>query len=178
MELRRDGAGLAAKERLTRHGLPRLERIARQLLHARRDVSHAIEAEVRLHAVERPQRQRELAEVRVPRALAHAVDRPLYPRGARTHRRDGGCRREAEVVVTVEVHRHTGPDPLDGLADEVRDRLRRGDAERVDDDDLLRPRLDSRDVDAFEEIQLRASRVDPEERGVYAVAPRRIASRS
>ena len=82
---------------------------------------------------------------------------------------DRGRRREPEVVVAVEVHRHTGADPVDGAADEVGDRLRRGDAERVDDDDLARARLDGGLVDALVEVRLGAGGVDAEERGVDAV---------
>ena len=169
VELRRDGARLAAEERLAGHRLPRLERVARQLLHARGDVADAVEAQVRLDAVERAQRQRDLAEVRVAGALAHAVDRPVDPGRARAHGRDGGRGREPEVVVAVEVHRHVGPDALDRPADELGDRLRRGDAERVDDDDLARARLDRGDVHALVEVRLGARRVDAEERGVDPV---------
>ena len=72
-----------------------------------------------------------------------------------------GC--EAEVVVPVEVHRHVRPDPLDRSADQVGDRLRRGDPERVDDGDLVRARLDGALVDLLVEVRLRARRVDAEE---------------
>ena len=178
VELARDRAALAAVERLAGHRLPRLELVAGQLPHARRDRADQVEPQVRLDAVERAQRQRDLAEVRVAGALAHAVDRPLHVRGARAHRRDGARRRDAEVVVAVEVHRHVRPDELDGRADELRDRLGRGDAERVDDHDLARARLDRARVDAAVEVALGARRVDAEERGVDAVARRRSASRS
>ena len=55
------------------------------------------------------------------------------------------------------------------MRDELRDRLGRGDAERVDDDDLLRARLDGRRVDLVVEIALGPGRVDAEERRVDAV---------
>src|SRR4051794_3504334 len=42
VELRRDCTGLASEQRLARHGLPRLERIAGELLHARRDVADPV----------------------------------------------------------------------------------------------------------------------------------------
>ena len=70
------------------------------------------------------------------------------------------------------------PDPLDGLADELRDGLRGRDAERVDDDDLARARLDGGLVHALVEVGLRARRVDAEERGEDAVLAPRSASRS
>src|SRR4051794_7013015 len=90
VELRRDCTGLASKQRLPRYGLPRLERITGQLLHARRDVTDALELQVRLDAVERAQRQRDFAEIRVAGAFPHAVDRSLPPARPGTH---GGNRR-------------------------------------------------------------------------------------
>ena len=172
MELAHDRAALAPVERVAGDRLPRLERVPGQLLHARRDRADQVEAQVRLDAVERAQRQRDLAEVGVAGALAHAVDRALHVRGARAHGRDGARGRDAEVVVAVEVHRHVRPDELDGQADELRDRLGRGDAERVDDGDLLRTGLDRARVDAAVEVALGAGRVDAEERGVDAVVGR------
>ena len=80
VELRRDRAGLAPVERLAGHRLPRLELVAGQLAHARRDLADPVEPQVRLDAVERAQRQRDLAEVRVAGALAHPVDRPVHVR--------------------------------------------------------------------------------------------------
>ena len=169
MELRRDGARLATEERLAGHRLPRLECVARQLLHARGHVAHTLEPQIRLDAVERAQRERQLAEVRVARALPHAVDRSVDPRRAGAHGGDGRCGGEPEVVVPVEVHRHARPDPLDRFADEIRNRLRRRDAQRVDDDDLLGARLDGRHVDALVEVRLGTRRVDTEERRVDVV---------
>src|SRR5207245_11284206 len=76
VELARDRAALAPEEGLARDRLPRLELVAGKLAHPLGDLADAVEPEVRLDAVERPQGQRHLAEVRVARALAHAVDRP------------------------------------------------------------------------------------------------------
>ena len=102
---------------------------------------------------------------------------PVHPARSRSDGgdRSGGC--EAEVVVAVEVHRDVRPDPLDGAADEVGNRLGRGDPERVDDGDLLRARLDRAPVDLLVEVGVGARRVDAEERGVDPVARRRNASR-
>src|SRR6185436_19985744 len=105
VELARHRAAIAPEEGLAGDRLPGLERIARQLPHPLRDLAHTLELEVRLHAVERSQRQRDLAEVRVAGALAHAVDGavdPARPGAHRGYRRRG---RETEVVVPVEVHR-------------------------------------------------------------------------
>ncbi len=52
------------------------------------------------------------------------------------------------------------------------DRLGRCDPERVDDDDLLRSRLDGGLVDLPEELEVRARRIDAEERSVDAVLGR------
>src|SRR6187549_1945418 len=104
VELARDGATFAAEERLAGDGLPWLELVAGELAHALGDLAHLLQAQVRLDPVERAQRQRDLAQVRVAGALAHPVDRPVHPARSRPHRSDGGGRREAEVVVAVEVH--------------------------------------------------------------------------
>src|SRR5487761_1441804 len=168
VELRRDRARLAPEERPAGDRLPRLERIAGQFLHAGRDVTDAREVEVGLHAVERAQRERDLAEVRVARAFAHAVDRAVHPRRTGADGCDSRCSCETEVVVAVEVDGHVS-DELDRPADEIRDRLRRRDAERVDDDDLACACLDGRRVDAVVELGLRARRVDAEERCVDVV---------
>ena len=178
MELRGDGTRLAPEERLAGDRLPRLERVAGQRLDARGDVADAIEPQVRLDAVERAERERDLAEIRVAGALAHAVDRSLDPPCARAHRRDGGCGCEPEVVVAVEMHRHIRPHPLDRLADEIGDRLRGRDPERVDDDDLSCAGFDGGLVDALVEVRFGTRRVDAEECGEDAVARRRSASRS
>src|SRR5581483_9495442 len=169
VELRRDRAGLPAEERLAGDGLPRLERIAGERTHTLGDVADPLEAEVRLDAVERAQRHRHLAEVRVAGAFAHPVDRSLYPGRARADGGDGGGGGEPEVVVAVEVNRNLRADPLDRPADEVGHRLGRRDAERVDDDDLARAGLDRRLVHPLVEVGLRTRRVDAEERGVDVV---------
>ena len=143
--------------------------VARELAHALRDRADAVEAQVRLDAVERAERERDLAEIGVPGALAHPVDRPLHPGRARADRGDGRRRGDAEVVVAVEVDRHAGPDPADGTADELGDRLGRGDPERVHDDDLLGAGLDRAAVDLLVEAGIGAGRVDAEERGVDPV---------
>ena len=144
VELARDRAALAPVERLAGHRLPRLELVAGQLADALGDRADPVEPEVRLDAVERSQRQRDLAEVRVAGALAHPVDRPLDVGRAGAHGRDRARGRDAEVVVAVEVNRDARADELDRRADELGDGLGRGDAERVDDDDLLRARPRSR----------------------------------
>src|SRR5215218_8050651 len=158
VELARDGTALAAEERLPGDRLPRLERVARELAHALGDLAQLLQAQVRLDAVQRPQRKRDLAEVRVAGALAHAVDRPVHPARPRPHRGDRGGRGEAEVVVAVEVDGHVGADPLDRAPDEAGDRLGRGDPERVDDRDLLRTGFHRGLVDPLVEVRLRPRR--------------------
>src|SRR5690349_882180 len=101
VELARDRAALAAEERLAGDGLPRLERIAGELADPLRDLAHVLQPQVRLDAVQRAQGERDLAEVRVPGPLAHAVDRPVHPARARLNRRDGRRSGEAEVIVAV-----------------------------------------------------------------------------
>src|SRR5829696_1351892 len=169
VELARDGRALATEQRLARDRLPRLELVARELAHALGHPTHVVEAEVRLDAVERAQREGDLREVRVAGALPHAVDRPVHPRGAGADGGDGARGRDAEVVVAVEVDRNVASDELDGLPDEVGDRLGRRYSERVHDHDLARSGLDGGRVDTAIEVGLGAARVDAEERGVNSV---------
>src|SRR5439155_26477213 len=138
VELARDRAALAVEVRLACHRLPRLELVTGQLAYTLGDLTDAVQPKVRLDPVERAEGERHLAEVRVSRPLAHAVDRSLDPGRTRPHRSDRGGGREAEVVMAVEVHGDVGPDPLDRAPDEIGDRLRAGNPERVDDADLLR----------------------------------------
>src|SRR4051812_14382573 len=141
VELRRNGARLATEERLAGERLPRREPVARQLLYARRGLANPVEAQTGLDAVKSAERERDLAQVGVSCALAHPVDRAVDPGGSRPHR--GDCRRggDPEVVVAVEVDGHS-VDVLQRRADEIGDRLGRGDAERVHDCHLLCTRLD------------------------------------
>src|SRR5262249_37444652 len=155
----RDGAALPAKERLAGDGLPRFELVAGELAHTPGDLSYLLQPQVGLDAVERAQRQRDLAQVRVAGPFAHAVDRPVHPARSRTYRRGGGGRREAEVVGAVEMDGHVRANPLDGAADKVRDRLGRGDPERVHDRDLLCTRFHGGLVDLLVEVRLRAGGV-------------------
>ena len=62
----------------------------------------------------------------------------------------------------VEVDRDLGPEPAAHRADEVLDRLRRRDPERVHDHGLLRARLDRRLVGPLEEHGVGARSVDAE----------------
>ena len=112
------------------------------LLHEPRERPRLRQVEPRRDPVQRLERERDLDQVGVPRPLAHPVDRSLHPRRARLHGGDRGGGPEPEVVVPVPVHGDLAAEPVDGLPDEVRGRLGRRDADRVDDDDLLRARLD------------------------------------
>src|ERR671923_924453 len=132
VELARDGAALAREEVIAHQRLPRLERVAGEIPDAPRDLAHAVEPQPRLDSVEAVQRQRDLGEVRVSGALAHAVDRPVDPGRARPHGGDRGRRGDAEVVVAVEVDRDA--EPLLRPADELRGGLGGRPAEGVDDD--------------------------------------------
>jgi hypothetical protein len=162
VELAGDGAALAPEEGLADERLPRLELVARELADPLRHLAGAVEAQVRRHPVERVERERDLEEVRVARALAHPVDRPLDPARARLDRGHGGRSGEPEVVVPVEVDGHVRAHQLDGAADKLGDGLRCGDPERVDDRDLLRPRLHGDRVRLLEEDGVGPRRVDPE----------------
>src|SRR5256885_7166294 len=102
MELARDGAALADEEVLADDRLPRVELVAAQLSHARRDLAQPLETQVRAHAVERPQRQRDLADARVAGSLAHAVDRPVDPASAGSHSGYIPGARQAEDLAGVE----------------------------------------------------------------------------
>ena len=145
VELRGDRAGLPAEEVLADERRPRRQRVAAELA----DASTRPARSPRVggwssYAVQRLERERDLAEVCVAGALAHAVDGSVDPVGARPDRGDRAGGRKAEVVVAVVVQRHVRADRVADAPDEVGDRLRRSDAERVDDDDLRRARSRSR----------------------------------
>src|SRR5205823_12770783 len=77
VELAGDGAALAHEQVLADDGLPGLDGRPGRLANEGRDGTQPVEPELRLDAVQRGQRQRNLAEVRVPGPLAHAVDRAV-----------------------------------------------------------------------------------------------------
>ena len=162
VELRRNGARLAAEERLADERLPRLERRAGKVPDALRYLARPLELQVRVHAVERAERERDLRKARVAGALAHAVDRAVDPCRARVDGGHGSGGGEAEVVVAVPVDRYV--DPAAHLIDQVRSRLRCRDAEGVDDHRLARARLDGGLVHALEKAQVGARAVDAEVR--------------
>src|SRR6266487_5329437 len=105
VKLARHGAALSDEQVLPDDRLPRVELVAAQLPHTRRDLAQPLEAEVRPDAVKSFESQRDLADARVAGALAHPVDRAVNPTRARSDggHRASGC--ETEVVVTVEVDR-------------------------------------------------------------------------
>src|SRR5205814_8203461 len=70
VELACDRAALADEEILADDRLPRLELVPGEAAYLVGDLADTAEVEVRAHAVERPKRQGDVAEVRVPRALA------------------------------------------------------------------------------------------------------------
>jgi len=82
---------------------------------------------------------------------------------------DGGGGREPEVVVPVPVDGYLVVEPLDYLVDEERRGLGRCDPERVDDDDLLRARLDGALVHLAHEREVGARGIDAEERNANAL---------
>ena len=98
---------------------------------------------------------------------------PLIVPWTQRRARRGRRRRRSRSRGRSRCGRGSGPgrpaDPADGPADELGDRLGRGDPERVDDDDLLRAGLDRRRVDLLVEVEVGARRVDAEERGVDPV---------
>src|SRR4029077_14462054 len=108
VELRRDRTRLAPKERVPGEGFPGVELVTGQLAHALGDVPDPLQAQVRFDAVERTERQGDLAEARVARTLSHAVDRALDPGRPGAHRRDRARGGEPEVVVSVEVNWDSG----------------------------------------------------------------------
>ena len=75
----------------------------------------------------------------------------MHPGGARAHGGDGARRGEPEVVVPVEVDRNVRAEPPARALDEAADGLGCGNADRVDDDGLLRPCLAGCLVDRLEE---------------------------
>src|SRR5262249_51461391 len=99
VELAGDRPALAAAEGFTGYRLPRLERIPGERAHALGNRAQLLEPQIRLDAIQRAEREGNLAKVRVARTFAHPVDRPVHPARPRAHRSHCGSRRETEVVV-------------------------------------------------------------------------------
>ena len=78
----------------------------------------------------------------------------MHPRRSGLDGRHRGGGRETEIVVAVPVDRDVVAEQLGRLPDEERGGLGCRDPERVDDDDLLRPRFDGGCVGALEEVEL------------------------
>ena len=78
VELGRDRTGLAREERFPRDRLPRRQRRPRAPGDESGELARAGQVEPRRDAVERLERERDLEQVRVPRPLAHPVDRPGF----------------------------------------------------------------------------------------------------
>src|SRR5262249_10162290 len=111
VELARDCAGLPREQVVADKRLVRLELVAAQLAQPLRERPHALELQVRFDPVEPAERERDLRQVRVAGALAHAVDRPVDPARALTGGSERRSSREPEVVMAVEVDGDVRPDP-------------------------------------------------------------------
>src|SRR5262245_59112035 len=77
VELARDRTGLAAEQVVTDERLVRLELVPGERLQPLGERAHPVEPEVRLDAVEPAERERDLGQVAVARALSHPVDGAL-----------------------------------------------------------------------------------------------------
>src|SRR5215210_5992392 len=172
VELARDRPTLPREQVFADERLPGLELVARELAHAARDVAEPLEPKVRLRPVQSGERERDLAEVRVSGALAHSVDRAVHPARTGANRRDRRGRGQAKIVVAVEVERDVWPQPIPNAPHEFVHGLRRGDADRVDDDGLLRARLSRRSVSRLEKAEVGPRAVHAEERDRHAVRGR------
>ena len=172
MELARDGAGLPAEQIVADQRLEGLEVVARKLAQSLRERARLVQAEIRFDSVEPAQRQRDLRQVRITRALAHAVDGALDPARAGPHCSERRGRRQAEVVVTVEVNRNVRADPLFRAPDQVGHGFGARDPDRVDDDRLVRTGFDRRLVDGFEVPRVRTRAVHAEEGDRHALLDR------
>src|SRR5207247_2981830 len=105
VELARDGTRLPTEQVLADDGLVWLQLVPRQLAESFGERTDAVEAEVRLDAVEPAQRERDVRQARVAGALSHAVDRPVDPPRASARSRHRGRSSHGDVGVGVEVNR-------------------------------------------------------------------------
>ena len=112
------------------------------------------QVDARLDAVQGPKRERDLADVCVSGALAHAVHGAVNPRCTGAYGRDRRRSGQPEIVVSVEMDRHLIAEPFAHLAHEVCDGLRQERAQRVDDDSFAGPWLGGSLVDLFEEREV------------------------
>src|SRR5260370_13059080 len=104
MKLARHSSALAHEEILADKRLPGLHGIAAGPAHEFRNFTHFAEVECCRHIVKATKCKGDFADIRVSRALAHAIDCALDPASTGAHGGNGASRGHTEVVVSVKVH--------------------------------------------------------------------------
>ena len=160
VELASHRAALPHEEVFADQRLPGLQRVSPGLLHHLRDAANFRKIQNHRHVVKAAKRQRDLADVRVPGALSHAVNRSLNPRRAASHRGYPACCRHSKIIVTVEMHGHLRPHPLASLPDQKFPCFRSTRPDGIDHNDLSRARFQHSHVNLAQEVEIRPRSID------------------
>src|SRR6267154_1968550 len=102
----------------------------------------------------------DFAKVGVACALAHAVDGPLNPGGARANGCDSASGGHAKIIVAMEMDGDAGTNPLADLANEILDSFRTASADRIDNDDFSGARFQRSEINLFQKFRVGARAVN------------------
>ena len=91
----------------------------------------------------------DLTQIRVTGSLAHSVDGPLDPGRTCPNRRNSASGCKTEVVMTVEMQRNLGPQPVPHLTDQELPRFRAASSNGVHHHGFVRARIQRRAIDAL-----------------------------
>src|ERR1700756_4146430 len=160
MELGGHSAALAHKKILPDERPPGFERVSSSLLDHLRDATNFRQIQNHRHVVKTAKRQRNLADIRVPGAFSHAVNRSLDPGSTAPHRRyrTGSC--HSKIIMPMEVYGDACPPPLGSTANEKLDRFGSACANGIDYDDLGGARVQYSHVDLAQKIEIGSRSID------------------
>ena len=140
MELSGHRAALPHEEIFSDQRLPGLQFVAGRATDDLGYLPDLAQIQGHRHLVQATQRERDLCDVGIARALAHAVDRALHPGSATTNSRDRGRCAQAEVIVAMPVHGHARSHPLANFARQEFSGFRAASADRVHHHNFLQRR--------------------------------------
>src|SRR5258706_7775401 len=160
VKLARHGAAFAHEKILADGGLPRLERITAGTLNKLRDSANPGKVKRDRNVVKTAEGESDFAKVGVACALAHAVDGPLNPGGARANGCDSASGGHAKIIVAMEMDGDAGTNPLADLANEILDSFRTASADRIDNDDFSGARFQRSEINLFQKFKVGARAVN------------------
>src|SRR5207302_1248464 len=112
--------------------------------------------------VEALQSQGDFADVRIPRPLAHAVDRSLNPGCSSTYCGHGTCCCQSKIVMPMPVQGNLRTHPTPDLANQELSSLRPAGADSIHNHDFSGTSLESGEINLLQEIEFRPRTVHGE----------------